>query len=330
MPSTNMLRRKDTETAFFSDYPIEVSPVTIYIPKEEGAGEKSATTAASIGSTIAKPVTMVLMIVATPVAVTVVKILQALEFLMFINAKNLPSNVLTILAIAGEGDVFEGMLDPVMGDFWLFDDGKKDNDESTAEQSEENSVNFDEQRRVLAQETQNGDTITAPKSPVCQIHKVLDKQEMSCMGWNNVASFVLQFILILIGSFFANLFGNKILKNEKKKLREMDMKAKTENFQKIDGDNLQIKIKRSWFQRLIMFCYHLLTFKFIMNFLLAVELDLLLGAFVGIKYTKFDNFVNIFNFMISSTIIVFYAGVTAFLTYKIFLFSKITDDKIEN
>lgn len=72
----------------------------------------------------------------------------------------------------------------------------------------------------------------------------------------------------------------------------------------------------------------LLSFEFFLNFLLAIELDILLGAFVGLKYGSFDGFVNIFNTMLSVLLIGIYAAITLMVTKKIFLFNKKDEDKL--
>lgn len=96
--------------------------MSVYIPKEESGTVAAANSAASIGSQIVKPLTIGLMIVALPVAVTLIKVLQALDFLTFINIKNMPKNVKFILKMVGQGSFVGGMMDPMLGDFWLFDD----------------------------------------------------------------------------------------------------------------------------------------------------------------------------------------------------------------
>lgn len=93
----------------------------------------------SVGANIAKPVTIALFIVAAPVAIALLKILQALEFLLFINIENLPTNVQSILSMVGDGNIFSGMLGPL--DFYKFDEGK--DNEKTEESSSEADKNFD-------------------------------------------------------------------------------------------------------------------------------------------------------------------------------------------
>lgn len=93
----------------------------------------------SVGANIAKPVTIALFIVAAPVAIALLKILQALEFLLFINIENLPTNVQSILSMVGAGNIFSGMLGPL--DFYKFDEGKAN--EKTEESSSEADQNFD-------------------------------------------------------------------------------------------------------------------------------------------------------------------------------------------
>jgi hypothetical protein len=63
---------------------------------------------------------------------------------------------------------------------------------------------------------------------------------------------------------------------------------------------------------------------------LAVELDILLGAFVGLKYGKYDSFRNILNTFISLGSIIFYGIVTVIVSKKIFLFNRESKDQIED
>ena len=70
------------------------------------------------------------MVASFPVAIALIKILQALEFLSLINVKNMPKNVQNILDMVGQGSLVSGIIDPMMGDFWLFEDGREDEEES--------------------------------------------------------------------------------------------------------------------------------------------------------------------------------------------------------
>lgn len=57
-------------------------------------------------------------------------------------------------------------------------------------------------------------------------------------------------------------------------------------------------------------------------------MDMLLGAFVGLKYGSFESIGKSFNFLISFVIVVFYAAVTLFLSYKILIWNR-GGDKLE-
>jgi hypothetical protein len=80
----------------------------------------------------------------------------------------------------------------------------------------------------------------------------------------------------------------------------------------------------------ILFINDLLSFEFFLNFLLAVELDILLGAFVGLKYGRFNNFVNSINLLLSVLIILFYTVITAIVSKKIFMYNKKAKDKLDD
>lgn len=57
-------------------------------------------------------------------------------------------------------------------------------------------------------------------------------------------------------------------------------------------------------------------------------MDILLGAFVGLKYARFNNFVGIVNFMVALITVSIYALVVIFLSYKIYFWNR-EGDKIE-
>lgn len=88
-------------------------------------------------------------------------------------------------------------------------------------------------------------------------------------------------------------------------------------------------IKRGKAPKLIFFINDFLSFEFFANFLLALELDILLGAFVGLKYGTYDSIKNIFNSMVSVLCILFYTMVTLIAGRKIFIMNKKKNDKVE-
>ena len=56
---------------------------------------------------------------------------------------------------------------------------------------------------------------------------------------------------------------------------------------------------------------------------------MLLGAFIGLKYSAFGNFKDIFNFAISLLIVLFYSGITILINMKIFLYNKGSKDIVQ-
>ena len=68
-----------------------------------------------------KPTVGVMLVVATPVAISLQKTIQNLDYLNYLNVKDLPANVRWILDFASEGNLF-GELNP-FGEWYKFDDG---------------------------------------------------------------------------------------------------------------------------------------------------------------------------------------------------------------
>jgi hypothetical protein len=116
------IRKKSTTNIYYWNYPIKTAEISVYIPAEVSGGVLAALNAASIGAQMTKPVSIVLFIVAAPVAIALLKVLQALEFLQYINVKNQPNNVQFILSLVGEGNVFAGLMGPVES-LYKIDDG---------------------------------------------------------------------------------------------------------------------------------------------------------------------------------------------------------------
>ena len=103
---------------YFSQYPIEVDKIDLYIAKEESNG---AATTMKVASNISKPAIGILVIIAMPAAITLEKVIQSLDYLNYMNVEDLPRNIRSVLDFASEGSLF-GNLDP-FGDFYKFDDG---------------------------------------------------------------------------------------------------------------------------------------------------------------------------------------------------------------
>lgn len=99
-----------------------IPDVSIYIPSEESRAEAAAKGIVKIGSTVVRPLTIGLMMASLPVAVALVKILQALDYLDMLNINNMPSNIRFILDLVGEGNFIGNLLDPIKNNFWNFED----------------------------------------------------------------------------------------------------------------------------------------------------------------------------------------------------------------
>lgn len=222
LPSTEAISKKETDNVFYSEYPIQANDISIYIPAEEST---AANTAVSIGAKITKPITVALMVVSMPVAIALVKVLQALEFLQYINVKNMPMNVQFILSLVGEGNVFAGLMDP-FGEFYKFSDGREGEEDDGPEQlTIVGRVLFDNfSRRFLVE----------AEDTVCRTHQILDKQEMSCLGWNNMAEFILQIFILIALKVIFKFLAEIILKAETKRLEKMDLATRHKSFNEMD------------------------------------------------------------------------------------------------
>lgn len=58
-------------------------------------------------------------------------------------------------------------------------------------------------------------------------------------------------------------------------------------------------------------------------------MDIMMGAFVGLKYARFQNFGEVFSMLVSLLVVIFYALVTVLITMKVWVFGKKDKDKIE-
>jgi hypothetical protein len=106
----------------FSNYPIISEPINIYIPAKESKAMAAAGKALDASAKVTKPITGILMIVAMPAALALQKCIQSLDYLNFINVKDLPTNVRMILEFTADGNLF-GNINP-FGAFYKFDDGR--------------------------------------------------------------------------------------------------------------------------------------------------------------------------------------------------------------
>jgi hypothetical protein len=191
LPNSNNIKKDSVQEVYFSDYPIEALDIEFYIPAEESKGASVAT---KVGGQIAKPVIGVLTVVAMPAAITMQKAVQSLDYLNYLNVKDLPRNVRGILEFASEGNLFSN-LDP-FGNFYKFDDG------TDIEEPEEMS-------RVVRR-------ILSAGSTVCRTHRILDKEGLSCNGWNNQGLYILQVTGLLILMVIFKGLGKWVRSVEKK------------------------------------------------------------------------------------------------------------------
>ena len=145
----------------------------------------------------------VLTVLAMPVAISLQKTIQSLDYLNFLNVKGLPTNVRSILDLTSEGNLFSG-LDP-FGDFYKFDDGNDIEEIETQPGASGGRRNI---RRIISA----GNT-------VCKTHRILDKEGLSCNGWNNQGLYILQVIGLLILMAILKFLGNRIRNMESRMMK---------------------------------------------------------------------------------------------------------------
>ena len=190
LPSSDVITKNSAELVFYAEYPIEAQGVDIFIQKDES---QDAATTMKVTSNIIKPVTLVLMIVAMPAAITLEKVLQSLDYLNYLNVEDLPRNVRMILEFTSQGSLF-GNLD-VFGGFYKFDDGDDTSEEETLLGT----------RRILSADTS-----------ICRTHTILNKEGLSCKGWNNTGLYLIQLTLLGLLMGILKILGNWARREERK------------------------------------------------------------------------------------------------------------------
>lgn len=255
-----------------------------------------------------KPASGVLFFVAGSSAMMIQKALQSLDYLNLLNVQELPRNIRKVLEFSAEGLLFSNIN--FFGDFYKFDDG----DEEKTEFEEKNRS-----KRLLSE-----------SSTFCRTHNILKKEDLSCLGWNNTGLFFIQFSIIFILFSLFWYLGILARRSEKKAWKQPENLARIDKmFEEINQKNSQVKVKRNFLFKVIFFVEAVLNFEFLMTFLLTIELDILIGAFTGLKYSRFDTGVNIFNMVLSLLVVIFYGLITVTITLKIWFYSRKSKDWIE-
>jgi large-conductance mechanosensitive channel len=67
---------------------------------------------------------------------------------------------------------------------------------------------------------------------------------MSCLGWNNVGSFFVQILGLLIIRAVFFLLSKMVLNAEKKRLEKMDLENRHKSFNELDQKNVELTLKR--------------------------------------------------------------------------------------
>ena len=92
---------------------------------------------------------------------------------------------------------------------------------------------------------------------------------------------------------------------------------------------MHLTVKRNRFLKLILFSESIFSFEFFMSYFLGIQLDILIGAFTGMKYARVESFANFFNMMVSLVVIIFYGVVTVLISIKVWVLNKKYKDKVD-
>ena len=314
LPGSDAISKSEGLDIFFSEYPIKIEKISIFIPNKESGGTAMASGAADVASKMTKPIIIILMIFAMPAALLLQKAIQSLEYLQYINIRYKPSNVIAIIIFASQGNLF-GSMD-IFGDFYKFDDGRG------VQTTEELGGSGDSgQNRLL-------NAVPNQAWQVCQVHSIFMEEELDCHSWNNTAKFLFQLICIIIFGLFVKLIAKVMIRREEKSIKGQKLNQVSQSFEKINQINTEIKKKRGWFMKLIVYMDCFFSFQFYMGFCLGMELDMLIGAFVGLKYINMGAGTGMLNLIVSLVIIIFYAAVTVIISKKIWDFNKKSNDVV--
>ena len=88
-------------------------------------------------------------------------------------------------------------------------------------------------------------------------------------------------------------------------------------------------MKRKWLFRLLFFVENIFSFEFLMSYFLGIQMDIMIGGMVGLKYARFNSFPTVISVLVSSLVVLFYGFVTVMITIKVHIFSKKNKDQIE-
>ena len=302
LTSSNSIGKKGFPEDFYSEYPIKVEKINFYQPSKQSGAMAGAQKGAEIAAQITKPAIMVLMVFSMPAAIALQKMIFSLDYLEFINIRDVPQNVLNFIDLASQGNLF-GDLKP-FGDSYKFEDGRKEINETNEEgEDTKEEEELKSSGRILPE-------VTRGKS-FCRAHRVFDTQEMSCYGWNNFGQYV--FILIGFGilGFIFFIIAYFMNRSEKKKISNQDEESNL-NLQKFNQVNKKDKIEqdkkieRGKFKRMILWIASIFSIKFYLGFCLGVELDVLISALIGLKYAQINSLAGILNTVISSVVVLLY------------------------
>lgn len=76
-------------------------------------------------------------------------------------------------------------------------------------------------------------------------------------------------------------------------------------------------MKRKWYLKVVIFMEGVFNFEFFMSFSMGIKLDILIGAFVGVKYARFNSGASVIGLLVSLAVIGYYGVLTVLITMKV-------------
>ena len=93
LESSDTIGKKSSSDDFFSEYPIIVENINFYEPIEVKGTTAAAQISAKIAANMSKPAIFLLMVVAMPAAIALQKAIFSLDYLDFLNIRDMPPNI---------------------------------------------------------------------------------------------------------------------------------------------------------------------------------------------------------------------------------------------
>ena len=278
------ITKKGSPLILFGNYPIQSQKIDYYSNGEQQGTVATVHTISEVSievvSKMTIPTVVILMVVYMPSALGLQKTIQYVEYLKYINIKNVPLNVVQIIKLVSSGNLFTFLN--FFGTRFNF--------------SEEKAKDSESRIRVLS------------GSNFCRTHEIFDKDGLGCNAWNNLGIFVFQFIGLGLLIGLLKFLG--CVNSRKNKIQPSEPEIKdNKDLGKIDEDtdvSVQNGVKRGCCAKAILFFGNIFNFGFFINFSIGIQLNILLVSFLGLKYSRFNYVGGVLSFLLSLLIVVLY------------------------